>query len=187
MKSFKIKNISNVGSLKIELGIPLMLSLVGWSVICFLVVSGMLTFQGLLDATKGDLATKFCVYAFTPMILLMLCFLPLNCFYTLFGTHEFFVTHHGELIHRIYALKIKFFERKFKDIANVDIQGIQNYTFSNRVGGVGRTLTVHVPEEIYLVVTQPRRKAVSLIKSFKPGALIHLYDFLKTQLACRQP
>lgn len=182
MKSFKIKNISKVDDYKIELGIPLLLTVGGWSFIGILMATGLLTFHGLVEATKGNFTTKFCVYFFTPAISFMLCFLPSLFLFSIFGSHEFYILRHGELMHRIFMFNIKIIERKYENITRVDVRkGCTTVYNVDAKWYEGRKTTHTTPDEVYIVVNQPRVKSVRLVTSFKPGMLDPLCELLQNE------
>ena len=180
--SFTIKNISKIGSFKIELGIPLILMLGGLLVAVLLVMLEEVTFHGWIEAGKASFSDGFFCYFFMPLIAFFAYgVLPSIVLYTLFGKHAFCVLHQGELTHQIYMFNVKIIERKYTHISNVDIK--ESKTHSYRVG-LGMRTEIE-PEEIYLAVNHPRRKSVRLIQSFKAGMLHPLYAFLQKSLGLR--
>ena len=171
-----------MGDYKVELGIPLMLTVLGWSFIGFLIATGLLTFHGVVEATKEGLMMKFFVYFFTPAISLMLCFLPSLFLFTVFGSHEFCILRHGELTHRIFIFNIKIIERKYGNIDRVDMRkGCTTVYNADAKWHEGRKSTHITPDEVYIVVSQPRIKSVRLITSFKPGTLSPLCELLQNE------
>ena len=180
VNSYKLKQIA-LADLKIELGIPLMLTLGGLFAAILVIVFHPFTWQDCLAYARQDFNSGFLVF-FLAVVFLFYCLLPFFCCYILFGTHEFSVLPGGELRHRIYIFGIKTKERKYADIAKVDMFEGGKSVQKNWNRGRHVTATIISSPEIYVVVNRPRIKSFCLVKSHKYEALIPLRVFLQNTL-----